>query len=1435
MTSIAINSSAPQANTKNANSSSVAHARTPSISGQSTSAAVPANAPAARALSYANAAAISKKPPTGPGAASSSNTAASSQVSGGVSGQHARSASTTSAPVNGSKIQPAVPQIGNSGNSIANGASTPYSGGQHSRKSSIATGPMPNGASRNAPNIKFGTLNETGSGPQHPGTAIAAGSNLTAPVANNPRVSSPSPSAASQPVASGGVPSANTPRPIQFGDTTPQQRPMSLPPLPHVPQGPGSMASRGHIRHDSTQSSHTDSGPAMPHGRGMQINRRGGGGGTYNPQFQNQSYGYSRGGGYQGPSQQRNGPTNMGGAPPYPQQQYPNSPRPVPRSPALAHVQAAHHSPSMGAAVPTTSQLYPPAPHGQPFIPGSPYPPGAQMYQDPTATAYYAPHYQMAFTPQYAQTSPRPHFAQATPPYNPYVPQVQAQPMSRTSSANVPDIHARPPSSIGQHPQPPMTSQPPHMVSPPQAGTPGPAVPSPFNRQLPPKKPITRAVEIKNPDTGMTLKIEKAAPSPVVASTPIIVSSPSPAHGRASSRPEAPHSRSTSRSNKTTEEKRQEMRDKVAKAVEDQKRKDTEAEAERLRKEEEEKLKAEAEAKAKAQAEEDVRREAEEKERIKAQAEAEAAAKEAAEKKAAEEKALKEAEEQALREAEEQALREAEEQAQREAEEQAQREAKEQAQREADEKAAKEAEEAKAKADAEAEASKVAKAMADADKTAPSTPIVTPVSTPKASTPDSDAMPPPKQQPRSKPSPLNLQIKTNEPGPPSAALTALRSARPVKNLEHLQYPEGIQSPNLALNPMASTTKFKYDKEFLMQFQTVFTEKPSVDWDLKIRETVGDTDSARPNLSRPPSQMGPRSTSSRGSNSMPMQGTMGSFGSGVFPKPALTSIERFNNSPKPQSPINMINSLGMSRPSGLNRSGSSTSLSGSASNANPQSPRTGNRSARSSRRGAGGAGGSPMERSDSRQQSSQPTIPLADVKPLPVSANRWKPSSVRAAASSEPAATAPSTADNLLSPEMVQRKVKAALNKMTPEKFDKISDQILEITGQSKHESDGRTLRQVIQLTFEKATDEAHWASMYAKFCKRMLETIDPSIKDENIKDKAGVVVTGGNLFRKYLLNRCQEEFERGWKVNLPPAPEGVTEEVLMLSDEYYIAAAAKRRGLGLVQFIGELFKLNMLTERIMNECVRKLLDFDGLPEDETVESLTKLLRTIGSQLDNSEKSKPIMELYFGRINSLVENKDLNSRMRFMLMDIIDLRKKGWESKETNKGPKTIQEVHEEALKAQQEKEAASRANRGSHRPQGGRGDARTFSSGGGGYGMHPPGNSGGTVNPDDLQRLRAHNRQTNSRPSTNFGPTSLLGPRGSGSGSRRSLGPNLNRDDSSPSSRTVTPPAPTSTSSPNMFNLLNEAHADGNDVTSPPPSNANSPQVSSAKPVTADT
>jgi nucleolin len=56
--------------------------------------------------------------------------------------------------------------------------------------------------------------------------------------------------------------------------------------------------------------------------------------------------------------------------------------------------------------------------------------------------------------------------------------------------------------------------------------------------------------------------------------------------------------------------------------------------------------------------------------------------------------------------------------------------------------------------------------------------------------------------------------------------------------------------------------------------------------------------------------------------------------------------------------------------------------------------------------------------------------------------------------------------------------------------------------------------------------------------------------------------------------------------------------------------------------------------------------------------------------------------YFVEMAELSKNKALPSRMRFMLMDIIELRKNKWKSK--GNGPKTIAEIHKEDEKAVKE-------------------------------------------------------------------------------------------------------------------------------------------------------
>lgn len=321
------------------------------------------------------------------------------------------------------------------------------------------------------------------------------------------------------------------------------------------------------------------------------------------------------------------------------------------------------------------------------------------------------------------------------------------------------------------------------------------------------------------------------------------------------------------------------------------------------------------------------------------------------------------------------------------------------------------------------------------------------------------------------------------------------------------------------------------------------------------------------------------------------------------------------------------------------------------------------------------------------------LPETPVAPLVESANRWNPS----------ARKAPGADEN--SPAFVDRKVKALLNKLTMENFDSISTQILTWANKSEDEKDGQTLRQVIRLVFEKATDEAHWSTMYARLCRLMMEKLSTKIEDEKILDNKGQPVTGGGLFRKYLLNRCQEDFERGWAARTAASAAAKTkeeddnaiktandkaaadaeaeggedakpkEEAALMSDEYYAAQKAKRQGLGLVRLIGELFKLDMLTERIMHVCIKQLLSDVANPEEEDIESLCRLLTTVGKQLD-TQKSRGHMDIYIQRMREMSDNATISSRMKFMILDVIELRLRRWEERNATDGVQTLAEIRE---------------------------------------------------------------------------------------------------------------------------------------------------------------
>lgn len=284
----------------------------------------------------------------------------------------------------------------------------------------------------------------------------------------------------------------------------------------------------------------------------------------------------------------------------------------------------------------------------------------------------------------------------------------------------------------------------------------------------------------------------------------------------------------------------------------------------------------------------------------------------------------------------------------------------------------------------------------------------------------------------------------------------------------------------------------------------------------------------------------------------------------------------------------------------------------------------------------------------------------------------------------------------------QRLIKGILNKLTPQNFDKLFVQVQEANIDS-----ATTLTGVISQIFDKALMEPTFCEMYALFCVKLAADLPEFTENEE-----------KFTFKRVLLNKCQEEFERGEREQEEAEKDEEEHvEVKMTAEEREEKRLkARRRMLGNIRFIGELYKKSMLTERIMHECIKKLLGEYQNPDEEDVEALCKLMSTIGRIIDH-QKAKEHIDAYFRRMESLSNNQKLSSRLRFMLKDCIELRRNDWQERRKVDGPKKIDEVHRDAV---QERQQAARGDRLGRGPSMGGGSARGRMGSGAEFGMRGP-------------------------------------------------------------------------------------------------------------------
>ncbi|KAI2795460.1 Eukaryotic translation initiation factor 4 gamma [Blomia tropicalis] len=281
-------------------------------------------------------------------------------------------------------------------------------------------------------------------------------------------------------------------------------------------------------------------------------------------------------------------------------------------------------------------------------------------------------------------------------------------------------------------------------------------------------------------------------------------------------------------------------------------------------------------------------------------------------------------------------------------------------------------------------------------------------------------------------------------------------------------------------------------------------------------------------------------------------------------------------------------------------------------------------------------------------------------------NAWKPGKL---ASDDPVE---------METEKLLKNVRAILNKLTPQNYQTLLEQF------KKLEVDTRDrLTRIIDLIFEKAVKEPAFVVQYAGFCAQLAHISVTSDPGEN-----GEVKKIG--FKYLLIRKCEQTFFSGMYADIENLDERV-KEIEDCSDEAKMKALeeildddkrlSRKRAVGNIKLIAELYKLNMLSVNIMFSCFETLLRYQ---HEDYIECLCALITNIGKNFTEAIKDKQdkkdihLFEKIMSKLKQIYEQKEelkVSSRIRFMILDLLDLKDNRWVPRRKAEGPKTIAQVH----------------------------------------------------------------------------------------------------------------------------------------------------------------
>jgi translation initiation factor 4G len=257
-------------------------------------------------------------------------------------------------------------------------------------------------------------------------------------------------------------------------------------------------------------------------------------------------------------------------------------------------------------------------------------------------------------------------------------------------------------------------------------------------------------------------------------------------------------------------------------------------------------------------------------------------------------------------------------------------------------------------------------------------------------------------------------------------------------------------------------------------------------------------------------------------------------------------------------------------------------------------------------------------------------------------------------------------------------IQGILNKLSWTNIDKLTLKFVETLGVGHdHAISPKLLHTTMKLVVEKAMTEPHFAELYAR-----------------LSTKLSVV---HRAFKRTILGICQEEFEttesedKNDHADMTPAEKASADRL------------ARKKSIGLMKYIGELYVMKLIKAQIMMSCLERLLVHD---DEEKLECFCKLMTTIGKQLDNEGEQDAIQHIWdevYGLAGVSVTTTTSSSptttkedsastkpfapstRLRFLLQDLIEFKENDWiQIRHVHETAKTIDQIHKQAaLEAKQ--------------------------------------------------------------------------------------------------------------------------------------------------------